>query len=225
MGGIPTTLNGQVLRAPGQVVPGLFACGETACVSVHGANRLGTNSLLETVVFGKRAGDAAAAFANSQPLPASLPPDAAAPTVARLADLRSRPRGARIAAVRRALQETMDQDAAVFRTEESLNRAYGKISELRHQYRAVVVEDRSLAYNTELMEAVELGYLIDIAQCMVAAAEARHESRGGHFREDYPHRDDNNFMHHSLTYLTPSEIKIVKKNVVVQGYEPMERVY
>jgi succinate dehydrogenase / fumarate reductase, flavoprotein subunit len=231
MGGIPTTLNGEVLRSETELVPGLFACGETACVSVHGANRLGTNSLLETVVFGKRAGEAAAAFALSQPVPAKLLPDDAAPTAARLADLRNRPRGARIASVRRALQNTMDKDAAVFRTEESLNRAYDTISELRHQYRAVCVEDRSQAYNTELMEAIELGYLIDIAQCMVAAAAARQESRGGHFREDYPNRDDQNFMHHSLTYLRdPAElpsnqINIVKKDVVMQGYEPMERVY
>jgi len=254
MGGIPTTLNGEVIRglvpsdensrvnglSEYQTVPGLFACGETACVSVHGANRLGTNSLLETVVFGKRAGDAAAAFALSQPLPARLTRDDAAPTAARLDELRNRPRGARIASVRRALQETMDQDAAVFRTEETLHRAYANISELRHQYRAVAVEDRSLIYNTELMEAVELGYLIDIAQCMVAAAKARQESRGGHFREDYPNRDDKNFMHHSLTYLlspasdsgnfsanraTQQQIQIVKKEVVMQGYEPMERVY
>jgi len=286
MGGIPTTLNGEVIRGPlpsvepatavgrpavftpdvetphghpaqgtkvtqtqdlpkGQmfsnIVPGLFACGETACVSVHGANRLGTNSLLETVVFGKRAGDAAAAYALSCAAPARLTPDDAAPTAARLNDLRNRPRGARIASVRRALQQTMDDDAAVFRTEASLNRAFANISELRHQYRAVCVEDRSMAYNTELMEAIELGYLIDIAQCMVAAAEARQESRGGHFREDYPNRDDNNFMHHSLTYLVPAassvgeretrlettgkEIRIIKKEVVMQGYKPMERVY
>jgi len=232
MGGIPTTTNGEVLRAPDQIVPGLFAAGETACVSVHGANRLGTNSLLETVVFGKRAGEAAATFALEQAEPAYLTSADAGPTVARLADLRSRPRGARIAKVRRALQETMDRDAAVFRTDESLTQAAQTITELRHQYRAVGVEDRSMAYNTELMEAVELGYLIDIAQVMVAAAKARQESRGGHFREDYPDRDDENFMHHSFSYLLPIpdrphslQLKIIKKPVVQRGYQPMERVY
>ncbi|MCL1801655.1 MAG: succinate dehydrogenase flavoprotein subunit [Promicromonosporaceae bacterium] len=225
MGGIPTTLDCEVLRDPYTKVAGLFAAGETACVSVHGANRLGTNSLLETVVFGKRAGVAAARHAAGQADTPQVTGVDAQATARMIAQLRAQPPGARPAAVRVGLQQTMDQYAAVFRTDQSLTEAEARIQELRNQYRTASLSDKSKAFNTELMETIELGHLIDIAQVMVVAARAREESRGGHFREDFPMRNDDEFLHHSLTYLLPSGIKLARKPVILGEYLPTKRSY
>jgi succinate dehydrogenase / fumarate reductase flavoprotein subunit len=225
MGGIPTTLNGEVLLNSDEMVPGLFAAGETACVSVHGANRLGTNSLLETAVFGRRSGEAAAAFAGTHRSVSPISPAAAAPTIERLAALRNRQTGPRLAEIRRAMTTTMDTNAGVFRDDTSLRRALDDIAGLRAEYQGVRISDTSLAFNTELMDALELGNLLDIALIAVVSALSRKESRGGHFREDYPERDDEGHVYHTLAYLSNDNVELAQKPVVQKGYHPMERTY
>jgi len=225
MGGIPTTLNAEVLANSTDIVPGLFAAGETACVSVHGANRLGTNSLLETVVFGKRAGEAAAQYAANQPQASPLNPRAASNIASEIADLRARNQGFRIAHIRHALQTTMDKNAGVFRNDASLRQAFNDIVQLREQYLDIAIEDRSQAFNTELMDALELGNLLDIALIAVASALSRKESRGGHYREDYPERDDEFHTYHTLAYLINNNVELDTKPVVQKGYHPTTRTY
>jgi succinate dehydrogenase / fumarate reductase flavoprotein subunit len=224
MGGIPTTLNAEVLRNNTDVVPGLFAAGEVACVSVHGANRLGTNSLLDINVFGKRGGLAAAAYARSSDH-AELPAEPAAGVEAMLARLRDGSGTERVAAIRAELQETMDTNASVYRTESTLKQAELDIAALKERYAKVGVSDRGRRYNTELLEAVELGFLLDLAQVLVVSARARTESRGGHFREDFPHRDDAQFMRHTMAYREGGSIRLDYKPVVQTRYQPMERKY
>jgi len=233
MGGVPTNVDAQVLRNNTDVVPGLFAAGEVACVSVHGANRLGTNSLLDINVFGRRGGLSAAAYANSHdftPLPEAPETD----TLALLQRLRDGGGTELVAAIRSALQETMDTNASVYRTEATLKQAEVDIAALKERYLRVGVADRGARYNTELLEAVELGFLLDLAECLVVSAKARNESRGGHFREDYPTRDDVNFMRHTMAYKMPdatgqtgfqSDVRLDYKPVVQTRYEPMERKY
>ena len=228
MGGIPTTIRGEVLRTNTATVAGLYAAGEVACVSVHGSNRLGTNSLLDINVFGKRAGIAAAEHAATTDLP-ELPEDPAGAVVERLTALREAPPGEKVADLRRELQETMDVNAQVFRTEESLTRALADIAALRARYAAVSVQDKGARFNTDLLEAVELGFLIDLAEVVVAGALKRRESRGGHFREDYPDRDDAAFMEHTMAYrrggAEGAEVRLDTKPVTVTRYQPMERKY
>src|SRR3954466_12975066 len=202
MGGVPTTIDAEVLADNTSVVPGLYAAGEVACVSVHGANRLGTNSLLDINVFGRRAGIAAAEFAATAPW-VDLPNAPESVVVTLLEGIRSRTDGERVADIRRALQETMDRNAQVYRTEASLKQAEADLIALRERFSRVVVQDKGRRFNTDLLEAVELGFLLDLAQVLVVGAKARNESRGGHFREDYPHRDDVNFMRHTMAYGTP----------------------
>ncbi len=247
MGGIPTNVAGEVLRNGTDVVRGLYAAGECACVSVHGSNRLGTNSLLDINVFGKRAGRTAAQYAQTAEFH-DLPTDPAADVVAKLEDMRTRPDGERPAQVRQALQETMDANAQVFRTGDSLAQALADIRELQKRYRSVSVQDKGRLFNTELLEAIELGFLLDIAEVAVIGALNRKESRGGHFREDYPDRDDAHYMLHTMAYRRPpsasdtadghvagyfdevarfDDYKVVlgSKSVIQTRYEPMERKY
>ena len=229
MGGIPTTATAEVLSDNTTVVPGLYAAGEVACVSVHGANRLGTNSLLDINVFGKRAGIAAAEYA-ARVNQVDLPPAPEATVVAMLAALRDGEGGERVARVRAEMQATMDTNAQVYRTEASLKQALSDLIGLKGRYAQVTVQDKGHRYNTDLLEAVELGFLLDLAEVLVVSALARAESRGGHFREDYPTRDDLNFMRHTMAYLTTSsagelEIRLDYKPVIQTRYKPMERKY
>jgi succinate dehydrogenase / fumarate reductase flavoprotein subunit len=227
MGGIPTNVSAEVvLDAEGTVAPGLYAAGECACVSVHGANRLGTNSLLDIVVFGRRGGAAMAAFVAGREPPGLAPgfEDAVAGTVAAL--LGGAPGAARVADIRSELQEQMTLNASVFRTDESLRSVSATIDRLRARYRDVAVADQARRFNYELSEALELGYLLDVAQALVAAALARTESRGGHFRDDHPLRDDANWMRHSLATRQPDgSVRLDYKPVVSGPYLPMERKY
>src|SRR3954454_10232784 len=223
MGGIPTNIDAQVLRNNTEVVPGLFAAGEVACVSVHGANRLGTNSLLDINVFGRRGGLSAAAYATSLASHVELPENPAAQVEALLTRLREGGGEENVAAIRADLQETMDANASVYRTEATLKQAEVDITALKARYEKVGVSDRGLRYNTELLEAVELGFLLDLAQVLVVSALARNESRGGHFREDFPTRDDATFMRHTMAYRDGSEIRLDYKPVVQTRYQPMER--
>ena len=225
MGGIPTNVEAEVLRNNTDVVPGLYAAGEVACVSVHGANRLGTNSLLDINVFGKRSGIRAADYANSTDF-VDLPVGAEAMVeqmVAKFHDSASG--GENIAAIRHALQETMDTNAGVYRTEATLKQALADIGPLRDRYDRASIMDKGRRYNTELLEAIELGFLLELAEVLIVSALARNESRGGHYREDYPTRDDANFMRHTMAYRDGNDIRLDYKPVVITRYQPMERKY
>ena len=231
MGGLPTNIASEVLADNDTVIPGLFAAGECACVSVHGSNRLGTNSLLDINVFGKRAGIAAAEYALGADM-VELPEDPQADTAAVLERLRTSDGPERIGAIRKDLQEIMDANVQVFRTDETLRAALDEIEKLRARYDNVGIQDRGKRYNLDLLEAVELGFLLELAEVITVAAIHRKESRGGHFREDFPNRDDENFMHHTMTYLDPEAeaegipgMRLETKPVVVTRYQPMERKY
>jgi succinate dehydrogenase / fumarate reductase flavoprotein subunit len=229
MGGIPTNVEGEVLADNTTVVPGLYAAGEVACVSVHGANRLGTNSLLDINVFGRRAGIAAAKFAAENDY-VELPENPSELVVSQVESLRESTGNERVAEIRKALQETMDTNAMVFRTEQTLKQAVEDIAELKQRYKNVSVQDKGKRYNTDLLEAIELGNLLDLAEVLAVSALARKESRGGHYREDYPNRDDVNFMRHTMAYREVGEdgtesIRLDYKPVVQTRYQPMERKY
>ncbi|MEI5004415.1 succinate dehydrogenase flavoprotein subunit [Micrococcus sp. HSID17228] len=231
MGGIPTNIKAEVHQDNDTVVPGLYAAGEVACVSVHGSNRLGTNSLLDINVFGRRAGIYAAEYAVQADW-VELPEGGELPTVEHIENLRSATGSERVADIRAELQESMDADMQVFRDEDSIRRALAKIEELRGRYENVSVQDKGHRFNLDLLEGMELGYLLDIAEAMTLAALGRKESRGGHYREDYPDRDDENFMAHTMIYRDETAemegvkgIRFETKPVVVTRYQPMERKY
>jgi succinate dehydrogenase / fumarate reductase flavoprotein subunit len=225
MGGVPTNVRAEVLRDNTHVVPGLYAAGEVACVSVHGSNRLGTNSLLDINVFGRRAGIAAADYTVDRGH-AELPAAPETTVVSMVDGLLSSTGGERVATIRRELQETMDRNAQVYRTDESLKQAEEDIAALKARYSHVAVTDKGRRFNSDLLEAVELGFLLDLAEVLVVGARARNESRGGHFREDYPHRDDVNFMRHTMAYReADGAIRLDYKPVVQTRYQPMERKY
>ncbi|MBO1414265.1 succinate dehydrogenase flavoprotein subunit [Streptomyces sp. FH025] len=229
MGGIPTNVEGEVLRNNTEVVPGLYAAGEVACVSVHGANRLGTNSLLDINVFGRRAGIAAADYANANefvPLPEN--PEQ---LVQEMVDkLRESTGTESVAQIRKELQESMDTNAMVYRTGATLKQAVEDIAALKERYKNVSVQDKGFRYNTDLLEAIELGNLLDLAEVLAVSALAREESRGGHYREDFPTRDDVKFMQHTMAYQEvaadgSTSIRLDYKPVVTTRYQPMERKY
>jgi len=228
MGGIPTTVIGEVLRDNTHPVPGLYAAGECACVSVHGANRLGTNSLLDINVFGRRAGLAAAYYALGNPH-VELPPNPAAMVGDWVSDILSDHGNERVADIRTELQQSMDNNAAVFRTEETLKQALTDIHVLKERYSRITVHDKGKRYNSDLLEAIELGFLLELAEVTVASALNRKETRGGHAREDYPNRDDTNYMRHTMAYKEGrdllSDVRLDYKPVVQTRYEPMERKY
>ncbi|SNX63547.1 succinate dehydrogenase subunit A [Streptomyces sp. TLI_55] len=229
MGGIPTNVEGEVLADNTTVVPGLYAAGEVACVSVHGANRLGTNSLLDINVFGRRAGIAAAEYSHKADF-VELPENPAEFVVEQVERLRNSTGTERVSVIRRELQETMDANVMVFRTEQTIKTAVEKIAELRERYKNVAIQDKGRRFNTDLLEAIELGNLLDLAEVMAVSALARKESRGGHYREDYPNRDDVNFMRHTMAYREVGDdgtesIRLDYKPVVQTRYQPMERKY
>ena len=231
MGGIPTDIEANVLQDNETRIPGLFAAGEVACVSVHGANRLGTNSLLDINVFGRRAGIYAAEYAKDADF-VELPENGEAFLENQIESLRSAEGTEKVGALRAELQEVMDADMQVFRSEETIRRAIDKIYELRERYKNVAVQDKGKRYNLDLLEGLELGYLLDIAEAMSVAALHRPESRGGHFREDFPDRDDDQWMVHSMLYRDENAetegvkgIRFDTKDVVMTRYEPMERKY
>ncbi|GHH86407.1 succinate dehydrogenase flavoprotein subunit [Streptomyces capitiformicae] len=229
MGGIPTNVEGEVLADNTTVVPGLYAAGEVACVSVHGANRLGTNSLLDINVFGRRAGIAAAEYSQKADF-VELPENPESLVVEQIERLRNSTGNERVADLRRELQETMDANVMVFRTEQTIKTAVEKITELRERYKNVAIQDKGKRFNTDLLEAIELGNLLDLAEVMAVSALARKESRGGHYREDYPNRDDVNFMRHTMAYREVGDdgsetVRLDYKPVVQTRYQPMERKY
>ena len=226
MGGIPTDTDGRVVvGADEAVVPGLYAAGECACVSVHGANRLGTNSLLDLVVFGRRAGDDAARYIGEADL--AMPPEHPERATLDLLDgILGRTTGDNAGEIRKELQDNMFDLAFVVRSDESLTKMQQILASLRERYERVAITDKGGLYNTDLMETVELGYLLDCADALVAGALVRTESRGAHFREDHPLRDDANWLKHTLaTREQDGTIRIEYKPVKMGPYVPMERKY
>jgi succinate dehydrogenase / fumarate reductase flavoprotein subunit len=226
MGGIPTNIEGEVVvDASDTVFPGLYAAGECACVSVHGANRLGTNSLLDIVVFGRRGGRAMADYVTSVE-PAETPKGVEDDVRSRIEKLKASAGGERIVDMRNLLQEEMTEKASVFRTEETLKSVLGTIEELKERYEHARIDDKGSTFNFDLTEALELGYLIDLAESLVVGGMARTESRGGHFRDDYPTRDDANWLKHSLVRRAEDgTVSLDYKPVQLGRYEPMERKY
>jgi len=225
MGGIPTNVDGQVeVDEQGNTMRGLYAAGECACVSVHGANRLGTNALLELVVFGRRAGNAMAEYCAE----AELEPAGDAPMEqARDAveTLRTRESGERPADVRREMQELMMENVSVFRTEELLQEAKEKLVGLRERARSIAIDDRRKTFNTDLTEAWETVGMVELAQVITECALQRTESRGAHSREDYPDRNDEDWLVHTLARREDGEIELRYKPVTITEFEPKERTY
>ena len=225
MGGIPTTIDANVIAdGDNTVVPGLYAAGEVACVSLHGANRLGTNSLGDLIVFGRRAGVNAARYAEEAEY-GELPQDAQEFTLDLLARTRNGSGKERASHVRQEMQHTMMENASVFRTQETLSRQVEELGELKARFAEVGVDDSGRRYNTELMEVLELGFLLDNAEQLVHAALNRQESRGAHSREDYRERDDENWLKHTLVYRDGDGVRIDYKPVTLGKYPPKPRVY
>jgi succinate dehydrogenase / fumarate reductase flavoprotein subunit len=225
MGGIPTTIDTNVISdGSDTIVAGLYAAGEVACASLHGANRLGTNSLGDLIVFGRRAGINAASWAAGESF-ADLPRDAQDASRELLSGLRAGSRKERVAHIRRDLQESMQDNASVFRTQALLDKQAGILAELKERAKGIGVEDTGAQYNTELMEAVELGFLLDNAEQLVHGALNRQESRGAHSREDFKERDDAQWLKHTLIYRDGDGVRIEYKPVTLGKYEPKPRTY
>lgn len=225
MGGIPTDLDARVIiDEKNTPLPGLYAAGECACVSVHGANRLGTNSLVDILVFGRRAGKHAASYVREAELP-PLPRDAEARARAEIERLLTNIGDERPVVIRDELRSVMMEDAGVVRTGESLQRAIEKLGELQERYARVGVRDQSKQFNTALLETVELGYLLELAEVLARSALAREESRGAHHREDFPNRNDTEWLRHTLAYRTEKGIELRHKPVTVTTFPPQERKY
>jgi succinate dehydrogenase / fumarate reductase flavoprotein subunit len=225
MGGIPTDVDGRVVvDEKNTSLPGFYAAGEVACVSVHGANRLGTNSLVDILVFGRRGGRHAAKFIKENDW-APLPAKADEPARALLGGLKNFHGKERPADIRDALQDEMMDKASVFREAKGLTVMREKLRELRERYGQVRIQDQSSRYNTELLEVIELGGLLDLAEVLVESALTRQESRGAHFREDFPKRDDPNWLKHTLAYKGEKGIVFRYKPVTITKFEPKERKY
>ena len=236
MGGIPTNYKAEVVTLdddnPDKVVPGLMAIGEAACVSVHGANRLGSNSLLDLVVFGRSAAIRCAELIKPGTAQKPLAKTACDKALARFDKIRNANGSRSTSDIRLNMQKTMQAKAAVFRTQSTLDEGIAAMAEIRQSFADVGVKDKSLIWNTDLVETLELDNLLSQASVAITAAGNRHESRGGHAREDYPKRDDANWMKHTLTWLVDDKIKIDYRPVHlytltddVEVIPPKERVY
>ncbi len=222
MGGVHTDINGAT------PLKGLYAAGEVACVSINGANRLGSNSLPELLVFGARAGHAAAALAADEQAPGRHLMAQALDEESRLHDqfLSKKRNGERIATLREEMQKTMEGSAGIYRSGDSLSQAAGKLAELQERFQRVSLDDRSQAFNTELVAALELSYLLDVAEAMVQCALQRTESRGAHQRTDFPERNDKDFLAHSLVHRSPGgPPRVEYLPVTITRWPPAERVY
>ena len=225
MGGIPTDVHGRALaNSTGVISEGLYAAGECACVSVHGANRLGTNSLLDLIVFGRRAGKHIADFVkNVDALPVKeTAADFAKQWIARLTDGKEGPHGGHIL---EEMQVTMMENVGIYRSDKDMTRAVEKIQELRRRYNDVRIQDKSKSFNTDLLDILELGNLLNLSLVTAESARNRKESRGAHSREDYPERDDTNWLKHTLAVLDGDQVRIDYKSVDISLWEPKPRVY
>ncbi|MEC4803482.1 MAG: succinate dehydrogenase/fumarate reductase flavoprotein subunit [Jaaginema sp. PMC 1079.18] len=225
MGGIPVNTDGQVRRSADTLVEGFFAAGECACVSVHGANRLGSNSLLECVVYGRRTGRAIAQYVQTRKLPQLDAQTYLNRCMMRIYSLLNQNGDLRIAKLREAFQDSMSEHCGVFRTEEIMQGGIDKLHDLREQYSQIYLDDKSTHWNTELLEALELSNLLIVGEIILTSALNRQESRGAHSREDYTTRDDAKFLRHTLAYHSPAGIDIEYMPVVINRFEPKERKY
>jgi succinate dehydrogenase / fumarate reductase, flavoprotein subunit len=224
MGGIPTDLDGRVLDENSQAVEGLYAAGECACISGHGANRLGCNSLADLVVFGRRAGQIIRRDLEQmhwKSLPSS--PDARVAEI--IENLKTRNGSEKAYSLRNAMQELMTRSCSVFRNEKDLKKALSELEDLKNRYQNVKIDDRGDSFNSDLLEAMELERLLGLAETILISALARQESRGAHFREDYPKRDDKNWLKHTLIRQTDSGPEISYKPVTITRFEPKVRTY
>ena len=225
MGGIPTDVNGRVLLdATNTVLSGCYAAGEVACVSVHGANRLGTNSLTDLVVFGKLAGQDMAEYCQTADL-LPLPDGAANEVIAEFERIRQNNGGAQAHEVRRKMQESMTENVSVFRTAETMEQAAADLKQLRQAYKDVEIQDKGKLFNSDILEAWELGCLLELAEVTAVSGLARTESRGAHARDDYPERDDENWLKHTLCFKDGDGYRLDYKPVTLGRYEPKPRVY
>ena len=225
MGGIPTDVDGRVLKDEYNTpVHGLYAAGECACVSVHGANRLGTNSLVDLIVFGRRSGKHMAKFVCENDL-LTLPPKPDAPAREQISELLSRKHGESPARIRDQLREEMMDKVSVVRNAKGLLQARECIQELKERYQHVALQDRQTWFNSELTETLELGSLLDISEAVIECALAREESRGAHYREDFPKRDDARFLKHTLIWNKDGNKEIKYKPVTITKFQPQERKY
>ena len=226
MGGVPTNNDGQVITDDHTTpVEGLYAAGECACVSVHGANRLGTNSLVDILVFGRRAGRHMARYVRDAALVAT-PGNPDSSVAGEVKALLTRSEGETVAPIRDALQQEMMTNASVFRTAGGLRHALETVRALQERYRRAKIDDRGRRFNTDLLEALELGFMLDLAEATAASALNRTESRGAHFREDFPKRDDATWLKHTLIYRRPGGgLDFRYKPVVITRFQPKERTY
>ncbi|HEY8447030.1 MAG TPA: succinate dehydrogenase flavoprotein subunit [Thermomicrobiales bacterium] len=225
MGGLPTDVDGRVIRdEQATPIPGFYSAGESACVSVHGANRLGTNSLVDLVVFGRRAGRHMLKYIQENSLP-PLPREPELRARAEIDAILSRKSGIRPVEIRTAMQEVMMDKVSVVRDGRGLAEAQEKIQGLKRDYASVAIDDRGQTFNTDLLEALELGYMLDCAEAIIVGAIAREESRGAHYRTDFEQRDDKNWLAHTLVYRTSGGIQVRKKPVTITKFEPKERKY
>jgi succinate dehydrogenase / fumarate reductase flavoprotein subunit len=225
MGGIPTNKFGEVvIDEQNTVLPGLFAAGEVACVSVHGANRLGTNSLLDLIVFGKHAGLKAAEYANQASL-TRLPADPTDFTRQQFDAIRNAQGSEKVYDIAREMKSVMSAYVGVFRIEHDMIQALEKVRELKARLKHAPLTDTGKIFNTELIGAWEVGNLLDLAEVTTVSALARTESRGGHAREDYPNRDDANWLKHTLAWVEDGQIRLGYKPVTITKWQPKERVY
>ena len=225
MGGIPTNVDGEVqINAQGDVMPGFYAAGEVACVSVHGANRLGTNSLVDLVVFGKRAGKAAAAYCQQNDW-VELPAETWEPTQAMLQNMMGSDGQHNVADLRTEMQALMMDKVGVFRTEEGIQSALNRVRELQESAQDITVMDKGKRFNTDVLEAIELQNLLDLAEVTAASALARTESRGAHSREDHKARDDENWLTHTYASKVDGKVSLDYAPVNITIHHPEERTY
>jgi succinate dehydrogenase / fumarate reductase flavoprotein subunit len=224
MGGIPADAQGRVLDEKQHPLAGLYAAGECACLSLHGANRLGTNSLLDLIVFGRLAGENI--LQELERVPWVEPPaEPERATLEQIKELKERKKGERVEVVRRSLQALMMEHCATFRTAEGLDKALSGVRDLREQYGKVSLHDKGTRFNTDLLEAMELRGQLDLAEAIALSAKLRQESRGAHFREDYPDRDDKNWLKHTLIQKTEGVPRVFYKPVTVTRFKPKPRKY
>ncbi len=225
MGGIPTNKFGEVVvDEKNTVLPGLYAAGEVACVSVHGANRLGTNALLDLIVFGKYSGLKAAEYSASEPY-LDLPKEPEAFAMQQLNSLRQSKGNERMIDIAAEMKQVMFDHVGVFRVEEGMQEAVDKVRELKERFKEITIDDKGLKFNNNLIEAWELSNLIDIAEVTAVSALARTESRGAHSRDDYTERDDKNWLKHTLAWMENGGVRLGYKPVQITKYKPKDRAY